>query len=161
MSFRSLHEKRWAKFIDLIGVNYIHNPPHVKVNEDFCYSPSFYLLNVGTSFIPSSESEFGVYFDVVTEDDYMNLGFAAKFPQPMLTGNLLPVSSNENVDSLSQEQLIDGRYSFMKLFDGVVVAETFYHTMKQESWNESTQSFDKDRMMIPFNEAEEANNLVE
>ncbi|MGR3969271.1 hypothetical protein [Shewanella sp. 1180_01] len=160
MVFRSLQEKQWAKFFDLIGVKYIHNPPHVKVNDDFYYSPSFYLLNVDVSFVPSSEKEHGVYFDVVTEDDHMNFGFAEKFPKPILTGNLLPVSQTEDVDSLSYEQLIDGRYSFMKLFDGVVVAETFYHTMKQESWNENTQVFDKDRMMIPFNEAKEASEEV-
>ncbi|MGI2147995.1 hypothetical protein ACRN97_05130 [Shewanella baltica] len=159
MAFRSLQEKRWAKFFDLIGVQYIHNPPHVKIDDDFYYSPSFYLPKIDISFIPSPNSQEGVYFDVVTEDDYMNSGFAAKFPMPILTGNLLPVSPSENTESLSSEQMIDGRYSFMTLFEYVVVAETHYHTLKQERWNEQAQSYDKDRMMIPFTEAKDANEM--
>lgn len=158
--FRNKQEQKWAKFFELVGIKYIHNPPHVNIDSDFYYSPSFYLPDVDTSFMEKFQRCKGVYFDVFNEDDYTHWSLIEKFPEPIVKGNLLPVSNDEDAYNLRREQLIDGSYSFMRMFDSIVIADINYHTLKQEHWIESKQYFEKDRMMIPFYEAREADNAV-
>lgn len=155
MNFRNTQERKWAKFFDLVGIKYIHNPPKVEITCDYCYSPSFYLPEVDTSFMEKFKCNEGVYFDVIQEDDEVN-SYSVEFPEPLVTGYLLPVSSDEDPYSLRHEQLIDGYFTFMTMFDSVTIAEPHYHSMKQERWIEQEQYYEKDRMMIPFFEAQEA-----
>lgn len=158
--FRNKQEEKWAKFFDILGIKYIHNPPHVKIDNDFYYSPSFYLPDIDTSFMERFERSEGVYFDVFGEDDYAHWRLSERFPEPIVSGNLLPLSSDEDAYSLSKEHLIDNNYTFMRMFESVVIAEPHYHTLKQERWIESEQRYDKDRMMIPFYEAQEAEDAI-
>lgn len=154
--YRNNQERKWAKFFDLVGIKYVHNPEHVKINNDFYYSPSFFLPEVDTSFMEKFQETKGVYFDVYGEDDFAHWRMSDIFPKPLVVGNLLPLSKDEDAYSLSKEQLIDGMYTFMEMFDYFVIAEPMYHTLKQEMWIEKENRFEKDRMMIPFYQAQEA-----
>lgn len=155
VTYRSLQEAKWARYLELLQIDHVYNPHHVVIDTDFSYSPSFWLPDVDLTFYGSDENEaqVGIYLDVITENDFMCEVMADRFPRPLVKANLLPSAPNDRSEELLAEQRLSGWYVLISYFDKYAIAEPHYHTLKQERWVESTQSYDKERMMIPFHEA--------
>ncbi|MGH1463334.1 MAG: hypothetical protein ACRBB6_15020 [Neptuniibacter sp.] len=158
MKFRSDQERKWAKYFDLIGVEYIHNPEHIQLDADFFYSPSFFVKNISLFHeVDLEPTPYGFYFDVITEEDSGQFWVAQKFTQPIVFANELPADPEEDTYSLSRDQLIDGRYTIVTWFDKLYLADHQYHLMKMERDNPITGKEEKERVEIPFGAALKAN----